>query len=76
MRKYQKRLKTLTDVRRYLSSIINALDKGELEESKARCLTYMCSILSQVIRDSDLEGRIEALEKQQAEKPGGFRHAN
>jgi hypothetical protein len=31
----------------------------------------MCSILSQVIRDSDLESRLEALEKQAAENQPG-----
>jgi hypothetical protein len=67
MKKYSKRLKTLSDIRRYLASAINDLDAGNLEESKARCLTYMLSILSQVIRDSDLESRLAALEKAAAE---------
>jgi hypothetical protein len=67
MKRYAKRLRTLSDIRRFLASAINDLDAGTLEESKARCLTYMCSILSQVIRDSDLETRLEALEKAAAE---------
>jgi hypothetical protein len=68
VKKYSKRLKTLADIRRFLASAINDLDAGKLEESKARCPTYMCSILSQVIRDSDLEQRLETLEKQAAER--------
>ena len=63
-----KRLKSLNDVRRFLSSVTNQLNSGEITESRARTLGYLCSILQQVIQNSDLEARIDELEKQQGGK--------
>jgi len=63
VKKYQKRLKSLQDIRRFLAQITNQLENGEIEESKARCLGYLCSIMQSIIKDSDLELRIEALER-------------
>jgi len=65
MKKYSVRLKSLADIRRFLARVANDLDKDEIEAGKARTLTYIGSILSQVIRDSDLEARISALEENQ-----------
>jgi len=76
MKKYSKRLKTLHDIRRFLAAQINMLDQGNIDENRLRCISYALSILAGIIRDSDLETRVEALEKLQAERPGGFRHAN
>lgn len=62
-RKYQVRLKTLADVRRFLARVANDLDADVIEKDKARCLGYLCSTLQAVIRDSTLEERVAALEK-------------
>ena len=62
-RKYQVRLKTLADVRRFLARVTNDLDTGLVETDKARCLGYLCSTLQSVIRDSTLEDRVEKLEQ-------------
>lgn len=56
-------LKKLSDVRRFMARIINQLHKDEIEESKARTLGYLCSIMRDVIKDSDLEARITELEQ-------------
>lgn len=59
----ERRLNTTQDLRRYLAGLINRTEAGKIEESKARILTYMASILMRVIEGSDLEKRIEELEK-------------
>ena len=61
-------LKKLSDVRRLVASVINQLSRGEIEESKARTLGYLSSILRDVIKDCDLESRITELEKYLKEK--------
>lgn len=67
-----RRLNSLQDVRRMLSSIANDLNEDKMPESKARCLTYVLSQLAICIKDSDLEQRIEKLEKQvQEQKTNG-----
>jgi hypothetical protein len=62
-RKTQLRLKTLLDVRRFLARVLNDLDANRIQESKAKALGYLCSIMKDIIRDSDLEQRIEKLEQ-------------
>ena len=63
-RKQAVRLKTLADVRRWLSRIGNDLDRNIVDESKARAMTYIGSVLASVIRDSTLETRILKLENE------------
>lgn len=67
MVKYSKRLKTLADLRRFLAAQITALDKNEIDENRLRCLAYGLGVLSGIIKDSDLEERLKALEKAAAE---------
>ena len=57
-------LKNLADVRRYLSSVINETRRGEIEPALAGKLGYLLNILVGVISQSDLEARIEKLEKE------------
>jgi len=59
-----KRLKSLNDVRRFLSAVTNDLNDDKITESRARTLGYLSSILQQVIQNSDLEARVEELEKE------------
>lgn len=63
-RKKQIRLKSLVEVRRFLARVLNDLDAEKIDESKARTLGYLCSIMKDIIRDSDLEQRIAKLEKE------------
>lgn len=58
-----KRFNTVQDIRRYLASVINKVDQGELDQGTAGKLGYLCSILHKVIIDSDIESRLTALEK-------------
>ncbi|SLM31137.1 conserved hypothetical protein [Desulfamplus magnetovallimortis] len=43
------RLKTLSDVRRFLARVLNDFDNDLIEEGKARGIAYMCSILKDLI---------------------------
>lgn len=64
----KKRLKTLADVRRYLSSLINETRSGEVDGVLAGRLGFLLNILRSVISDGDLELRILALENEAAKK--------
>lgn len=63
-RKTQVRLKSLGDIRRFMARIANDLDADRIQESKARTLGYLCSVLRDVVKDSDLEARVLKLEKE------------
>ena len=65
MRKYSKRLNKISDLRRFMAAQINALDSGLIDENRLRCLAYAVNILAGIIRDSDLEQRVEKLEAMQ-----------
>lgn len=57
-----RRFNNIQDLRRYLARLINRLDKGEIDQTTASKLAYICSILHRVLLDSNLEARIAALE--------------
>ena len=59
----KRRLKTLSDVRRWLADVANRLERGEVNEGFARCAGYLSSIMSQIIQHGDLEQRVNQLEK-------------
>jgi len=59
----ERRLQTSQDLRRYLANLINRTEAGKIDANLARGLTYMSSILLRVIEGTDLEKRIEDLEK-------------
>jgi len=63
-----KRLNTLNDVRRFLSAVTNDLNDDKITESKAKALGYLCSILQQIIQNSDLENRVAKLEEEFGKK--------
>lgn len=56
------RLKTQGDIHHFLGRIIRELYRGELAESKASKLGYLCNILLKAIEQADMEARIAALE--------------
>ena len=57
------RLKTLSDVRRYLARLVNQTRAGEVEAALASKLGYLLNILAGCIKDTDLETRLQALEE-------------
>jgi hypothetical protein len=58
------RFKSLCDIRRFLARTLNDLDGDTINESKARTLGYLCSVMRDIIKDSDLEARVLKLEKE------------
>lgn len=65
-----RRLKTLDDVRRYLASLINRTEAGEVEPSLAGRLGYLANSLAKVIETGDLERRVSELEAKVENKYG------
>ena len=59
----KKRLQTLGDVRRYLAGLLNRFEAGEIGETHLKAAAYVSNVLASTIKDSDLELRIEQLEK-------------
>jgi len=57
-----RRLKNLSDVRRFLADVTNRLNRDEIDYNKASKLGYLLQILSRVIEGSDIEKRLAALE--------------
>lgn len=58
-----KRLKTMQDVRKFLAFATNEFSLDRMDAQKAKAIAYLCSILHQIIKNSDLESRIEELER-------------
>jgi len=58
-----RRFQSLTDIRRYLASVINRLESGQLDASVAGKLGFLSNILARVIEGSSLEERVSNLEK-------------
>jgi hypothetical protein len=56
------RLKSLPDIRRFAARVANMLYKDEMDEGKARALAYLCNTMKDIIKDSDVEERVAALE--------------
>lgn len=56
------RLGTISEVRRELARLYIEARRGEIETSTATRLAYMLTSLANMIRDSEMEKRIEALE--------------
>lgn len=56
-------LKNSNDILNLLTNITNKLLNGEIEESKARCIYYGCSVAGGIIKTHELEKRLEKLEE-------------
>jgi hypothetical protein len=68
-RKRGPRLQTLQDVSAYLAQLIRDVHRDELPLAKARSLTFMLNTLKGCLEASDIERRVEELEKQIASPP-------
>jgi len=62
MKKQHTRLNTTRDCRRYLARCINDTTNGEMSSDLLRVLTYSLKTLAVIIRDNELEVRVENLE--------------
>lgn len=56
------RLKTADDARRALAQVIRDLKANTIDVGRARCMVYALATLATIVRDSDLEARLAALE--------------
>jgi len=58
----KRRFNSLCDCRRYLADLINRLDNDEVEAAKAGRLAYMINLIAGIIKDGDLDKRLERIE--------------
>lgn len=56
------KLKSVSDVNRFLSKVINMVNRDEMDAVKAAKLGYLCNLLVSGFRNQDLEERINKLE--------------
>ena len=63
------RIKTSSDVLRILNRVVVAVENDEMPTDKARCIIYAASTAGQILKNIDIEKRLDALEEQ-AEKQG------
>lgn len=63
--RYKCKLDSLQDVRREMAKVYREARSGVVDVQDATKLTWMLQAVGKVIEDSDLEKRIEALEKKQ-----------
>ena len=59
----RRRLKSTSDIRRYLAHLINSTEAGEIEPQTAGRLAYISNILLKAIEGTELQQRIEVLEQ-------------
>lgn len=68
-----RRLKTPTDCRRYIASLINRVESGELEAQKASKLGYLANILCKSLEFEWESGKVAALaDKLDELEDGGY----
>jgi len=61
-RKYALRLQTTKSVRRYIASVINRVDVGELDAMKATKICYCCQVLLHALKTIEMDNLQERLE--------------
>jgi hypothetical protein len=59
----KRRFNTGQDCRRYIASVINRVEAGELDAALGSKLAYITNILVKTIETSDIEARLQALEE-------------
>lgn len=57
------RIGDVRSAKRLLSRVLMLLQRGEIEESLAKTITYVASNFVTIMRDSDLEDRMSKLEE-------------
>ncbi len=63
------RLGSIREIRRELVKVYSMAKQGRIATSDASRLTFMLQALAGMIKDDELERRIEALERQQDDRP-------
>ena len=63
MEKQHTRLNSPRDCRKFLARLINQTSSGKMKPDFLRAMTYSLKTLVGIMTDSDLEERIERLEK-------------
>ncbi len=58
-----RRLKKMSDIRRFLAFVINQTSNGEIDLAMSGKLGYLLQILARVVQSSEIEQRIERIEK-------------
>ena len=58
------RLRTIQDVSSYLAQLIRRVDRDDIPLTKGRSLAFMCNTLKSCLEASDIEKRVEELERQ------------
>lgn len=61
-KKYTK-LKTPRDVSKFISRLINQVNRGGLDTEKARTLGYLCKILIDSLEKTELQNEIERIKE-------------
>lgn len=64
----KRRLKSADDCRRFLADLINRLNRGEVDSTTAGRLGYLTSTLVGVLKETETEARLSALEQAAKEK--------
>lgn len=64
-----RRFKTLEDTRKALAAYLRAIEAGTLDKDTGRTLIYGCNVMASIIRDGDIEKRLEALEAAKEAEP-------
>lgn len=57
------RLSKASAIKRFLAKVLNQLNNDEITESKAKSLAYIAQIQLKAIEASDMQDRIEELER-------------
>jgi hypothetical protein len=60
----QKPVRTAKDAKKMLGKLIHAFQFGHIDNMQARTLTYMLISFAQMVKDTEFEERLEAIEKQ------------
>ena len=70
----RRQFKKLSDVRRYLGQVLNRFEAGELDAAHAKTVTYVCNTLSGVMKEADVEERLDKIEQQMKEQQHSEKH--
>lgn len=65
------RIKTSSDVLRILNRVVVAVENDEMELDKARCIIYAASTAGAILKNIEIEQRLDTLEKAAEQATGG-----
>lgn len=62
--KIARKLRTLNDAKRLMSTLISKFCRGQISDRDSKTLTYLIISFVSIAKDSDLESRIKEIEAQ------------